>query len=353
MSAIAVTMTSAGILSLDQTLMIVMGSNLGSGFGTYLLARNLSGTGRQLALIQLWVKAIGVLLILPWLLLEIHVELPGIKQYSAQLSPDLPHRVALVYLLLQLASAAVVSASGRTFENLSRKLCPPKPTEALSKPIYLYEQAIDEAETALDLVEKEQARLIGLLPRLLDELRPDEIEEEPFQGRELYEACASVAHQCEVFIDRLMGHPQSHQTMERLMNIRSRNELLNHLQDGCRNLLELLEANFPESIALSLRHNLVEGLCTVLMVLEDAVQESATTEHRLLLTLTSDRSSIMKNLRESLIKAENGLDIESQSKLLPATSLFERLIWLINRYGVLLNEQIQANHGQASVLREA
>jgi hypothetical protein len=61
----------------------------------------------------------------------------------------------------------------------------------------------------------------------------------------------------------------------------------------------------------------------------------------------------MKNLRESLIKAENGLDIESQSKLLPATSLFERLIWLINRYGVLLNEQIQANHGQASVLQEA
>jgi len=137
------------------------------------------------------------------------------------------------------------------------------------------------------------------------------------------------------------------------MNIRSRNELLNHLQDGCRNLLELLEANFPESIALSLRHNLVEGLCTVLMVLEDAVQESATTEHRLLLTLTSDRSSIMKNLRENLIKADNGLDIESQSKLLPATSLFERLIWLINRYGVLLNEQIQANHGQASVLQEA
>jgi len=31
--------------------------------------------------------------------------------------------------------------------------------------------------------------------------------------------------------------------------------------------------------------------------------------------------------------------IESQSKLLPATSLFERLIWLINRYGVLLRDQ--------------
>ena len=353
MSAIAVTMTSAGILSLDQTLMIVMGSNLGSGFGTFLLASNLSGTGRQLALIQLWVKAIGVVLILPWLLLEIYGELPSIKAYSAQLSADLPHRVALVYLLLQLVSAALVSATGATFEKLARRLCPPKPTEALSKPVYLYEQAIEEAETALDLVEKEQSRLIGLLPRLLDELRPDEIEGEPFQGRDLYEACASVASQCEVFIDRLMGHPQSHQTLERLMNVRSRNELLNHLQDGCRNLQELLGSDFSESVAISLRHSLVEGLCTVLMVLEDAVQEGATTDHRLLMTLTSDRSSIMKNLRESMIKAENGLGIESQSKLLPATSLFERLIWLINRYGVLLNDQIQAIPGQEAYLAEA
>jgi phosphate:Na+ symporter len=353
MSAIAVTMTSAGILSLDQTLMIVMGSNLGSGFGTFLLASNLSGTGRQLALIQLWVKAIGVVLILPWLLLEIYGELPSIKAYSAQLSADLPHRVALVYLLLQLVSAAMVSATGATFGKLARRLCPPKPTEALSKPVYLYEQAIEEAETALDLVEKEQSRLIGLLPRLLDELRPDEIEGEPFQGRDLYEACASVARQCEVFIDRLMGHPQSHQTLERLMNVRSRNELLNHLQDGCRNLQELLGSDFSESVAISLRHSLVEGLCTVLMVLEDAVQEGATTDHRLLMTLTSDRSSIMKNLRESMIKAENGLGIESQSKLLPATSLFERLIWLINRYGVLLNDQIQAIPEQEAYLAEA
>jgi hypothetical protein len=150
-----------------------------------------------------------------------------------------------------------------------------------------------------------------------------------------------------------MGHPQSHQTLERLMNVRSRNELLNHLQDGCRYLQELLGFDFSESVAISLRHSLVEGLCTVLMVLEDAVQEGATTDHRLLMTLTSDRSSIMKNLRESMIKAENGLGIESQSKLLPATSLFERLIWLINRYGVLLNDQIQAIPEQEAYLAKA
>lgn len=348
MSAIAVTMTAAGILNLDQTLMIVLGSNLGSGFGTFLLAGNLSGTGRQLALIQLWIKSLGVLLILPWFLLELYAEVPGIKVFSSHLSSGLSHQVAVVYLLLQLVSAALASAIGGSLENLAQRLCPPNPAEALSKPVYLYEQAIEEAETALDLVEKEQARLVGLLPRLLDELREEEVEGKPFEGRELFKACTIVATQCEIFIDRLMGHPQSHQTLERLMNIRSRNELLAHLQEGCRALLELLQAEFPEPAAFNLRHSLVEGLCTVLMVLEDALQEGDIADYSLILTLTSDRSAIMKNLREGLIKAENGLGIESQSKLLPATSLFERLIWLINRYAVLSEEKTRPHRGQAS-----
>ena len=48
----------------------------------------------------------------------------------------------------------------------------------------------------------------------------------------------------------------------------------------------------------------------------------------------------MKNLREALIRTDSGLGKESQALLLPATSLFERLIWLTNRYAVLLARQM-------------
>lgn len=340
MSAIAVTMTTAGILNLDQALMIVLGSNLGSGFGTFLLAGNLTGTGRQLALIQLWVKSLGVVILLPGLLLELNLGFIGIKAWSARLGGDLPHQVAVIYLLLQLLSAAVATLLSGSLERLARHLCPPHPTEALSKPIYLYEQAVDEAETALDLVEKEQARLIGLLPRELDELRLDELAGEAYQARELHEACRAVADQCDSFIDRLMGQSQSHHALERLMNVRSRNELLIHLQDGCLNLLDLLKTDFPEPAAIRLRHNLIEGLCAVLMVLEETLQEGESADCDLLLTLTSDRAVTMKNLREALIRTDSGLSKESQALLLPATSLFERLIWLTNRYAVLLARQM-------------
>jgi phosphate:Na+ symporter len=251
----------------------------------------------------------------------------------------LPHQVAVIYLLLQLLSAAVATMLSGSLERLARHLCPPDPTEALSKPVYLYEQAVDEAETALDLVEKEQARLVGLLPRELDELRPDELAGEAYQGRELHEACRSVADQCDSFIDRLMSQSQSHNTLERLISVRSRNELLIHLQDGCLNLLDLLKTDFSEPAAITLRHNLVEGLCAVLMVLEETLREGESADCDLLLTLTSDRAATMKSLREALIRADSGLGMESQARLLPATSLFERMIWLANRYAVLLARQ--------------
>lgn len=340
MSAIAVTMTTAGILTLDQTLMIVLGSNLGSGFGTFLLAGNLTGTGRQLVLIQLWVKALGVFILLPWLLLETFTDITGLRAWTAQLGGGLAYQVAIIYLLMQLVSASLASILSGTLERLARYWCPPHPVEALSQPVYLYEQAVDEAETALDLVEKEQARLIGLLSRQLDELRPDEVENEICPGRELYDASRSVATECQHFIDRLMGHPQSHDTLERLMNVRSRNELLTHLQEGCLSLLGLLQENFAEPAALNLRHSMVEGFCTVLMVLDETLQEGQSADCQLLLTLTSDRASVMKHLREGLIRAESGLGPDSQARLLPATSLLERLIWLTNRYAILLDQQV-------------
>ena len=78
------------------------------------------------------------------------------------------------------------------------------------------------------------------------------------------------------------------------------------------------------------------------MVLDETLQEGESADCQLLLTLTSDRASVMKHLREGLIRAENGLGPETQARLLPATSLLERLIWLINRYAILLDQQAGA-----------
>jgi hypothetical protein len=177
-----------------------------------------------------------------------------------------------------------------------------------------------------------------LLPRLLDPLRAAEVDGTPYQHKELLAACTNVVGECAGFIDRLMSRTESHGALERVMNVRARNELLGHMMDGCHDFVDWLEDEFPEPAAHALRASLVEGLCTVLFVLSDAVQDGDH-DYAIALTLTSDRASVMEGVRAGFIGAEGGLGPESQTRLLPATSVFERVIWLANRYVLALDRQ--------------
>jgi phosphate:Na+ symporter len=338
MSAIAVTMAAAGVLTLDQTLMIVLGSNIGSGLSTLLLSGNLTGTGRQLAFVQLVIKSLGVVLLLPVLLLAQAADTRGGVSVLARLGSGMAEQVAVAFLLLQVVSAVSAGLLSRVLITMAGRLFPPSVGDVLSKPHFIYEQALDEPETALDLVEREQARLLAFLPRLLDPLRADEVEGTPFQHTELLAACTNVAGDCTGFIDRLMSRTPSHGAMERVMSVRARNELLVHMLDGCHDFVNWLGDEFPEPSARALRTNLVEGLCTVLLVLSDAVQDGEH-DYAIALALTSDRASVMEGVRAGFIGAERGLGPASQTRLLPATSVFERVIWLANRYAIALDRQ--------------
>jgi phosphate:Na+ symporter len=338
MSAIAVTMAAAGVLTLDQTLMIVLGSNIGSGLSTFLLSGNLRGVGRQLAFVQFAIKSLGVVLLLPVLLLAQAAEARGGAPVLTRLGGTTGEQVAVAFLILQVVSAVSAGLLSRVLMTIAGRLFPPSVGDVLSKPHFIYEQALDEPETALDLVEREQGRLLAFLPRLLDPLRAAEVDGTPYQHKELLAACTNVAGECAGFIDRLMSRTQSHHALERVMSVRARNELLVHMMDGCHDFVDWLADEFPEPAARSLRESLVEGLCTVLLVLSDAVQDGDH-DYTIALALTSDRASVMEGVRAGFIGAERGLGPDSQTRLLPATSVFERVIWLANRYATALDRQ--------------
>lgn len=69
-SVIAVTLVSTGILGMDQTVMIIYGSGVGSGLSVWFLASNISGTPKQLVNLQMTTKMAGALILVPLFLLE-------------------------------------------------------------------------------------------------------------------------------------------------------------------------------------------------------------------------------------------------------------------------------------------
>lgn len=330
-AAFSLTMTVAGILQVDQAVMIVLGANLGSGLGTYLLARNLHGPGRQLALIQFWIKSVGVVLVLPFVVAELWWQVPGLMALASRLTSNLGLQVASLFSLLQVISAVTATLFESYFLKLACRRCPPSLSQELSRPQYLYAQAVDEAESALDLVEKEQARLIRLLPHSFDQLRRDELEGKPYETRALYAGCANVARECTAFLYRLISHAQSRVALERALSVRSRNELLINLQDESQKLAQLLRAEFVEPEGAAIQKAFVESVCTILMEFADAMSDG-THQYEWILALTADKNAVLDGLKERLIHPESGVGVENQGRLLTAVSIFERVNWLANRY---------------------
>src|SRR5262249_9744960 len=128
--------------------------------------------------------------------------LPGIRALVFALAADVATQVALVYLILQLVSALLGTLFQRQLLVLVERLSPSTFEDSLARPSFLYAEALDDARTALDLVEKEQARLFGRLPSIIDAVRPDG--ETATTAAVLAEATTSIANQCDAFLTDIL-----------------------------------------------------------------------------------------------------------------------------------------------------
>ncbi|WP_462323194.1 Na/Pi cotransporter family protein [Halochromatium sp.] len=336
-SVIAVTLISVGLLNLDQSVMIVFGASLGSGLSVLLLGSNLNGTGRQLALFQVLLKLVGLIILVPLFLIETWTHQPLLLAALQSQAPSIDTQVALIYLLLQLVSCIAMSLLSGPALHLAQRLSPASPEEALSSPRYLYAQAIDEAESALALVHCEQKRLLKRLPLLLDAIREDDDrtgdqETESVDHEALYRASGVVASSIDSFLTELTERTSAHSGLEGIVNLQSRNSLLSNLQDSCMELVESLRQPAQAAGAERIRNNIAEGLHALLDTLASAFESGDPGDLDLVLQLSSDRSAVMERIRADLLGKEADLSLAEKQQFLDATSLVERITWLVRRY---------------------
>lgn len=341
-SVLAVTMASAGLFGEEATILLVLGASLGSGATTYLMAGNLEGTPRQLALFQALFKAVGVAILLPLFLIESHQGVALLRHTIDGHIPDLAHRAAAVYLLCQLVPALVLAPVYGPLSRLFDRLLPASRVEAMSRPAFLYDQALVDAESALPLVEREQERLIRHLPDYLDGVRA----EPPATGHvppdELHAATGSVARVIDSFLTELLDAPLSRGALERGVLVKTRQEIIVSLNDSVHELVATIAAAAPEVRAQPLTGNLVESLHALLLTLAEAAAHPEPESIALLIDLTADRAELMERIRRTLLRSETPPPYPVQQALFAMTILFERHVWLIRRYALLLRPEGEA-----------
>ncbi|MGA1371280.1 MAG: Na/Pi symporter [Pseudomonadales bacterium] len=329
-SILAVTLNMAGVLPLAQAVLLVCGASIGSGLSVVLVTSHLEGVPRQLALWQGLVKVIGVLIVLALIGLAGGVlpaeQLLGLDQWPV------PTRVALLYLVLQMAGALGAGLIQPRLVTWLEHLAPEPAANSRFAPRFIdYTDAARDLQTALELAEREQHRMIRELPCALDPLRTQELAgAEMLPDAERRAASLGLNARIGEFIGDALRETSPGDRLPAVFALQSRNEALRSLQES---LHDFVAALVPAGSSV-LASGLTESLHLILTVLVDQVCDGQQ-EEALLRDLTADRSALMENIRAGLMslapesRAE-GHDHEAQALLL-ATGIFERAVWLVRQ----------------------
>jgi phosphate:Na+ symporter len=335
-SAIAVAMVASGLLTLDQAVMIVLGSNLSSSFNIAFMSSNITGTSRQMSLYQAGLKVAGVAALLPIFLIDSLVPGRPVMDLLASVGSSATVQVAIIYLLAQLAAIIAMAPFEEQILRLLARLSPPSVQETLSRPKFISDHALRDAVTASDLAEHEQMRQLNYLPRYLSSLRTDDDEEgEKIPLAQLREANKLIMRDVDVFLKALLLQNPSGGLLERIVTLSNRSSLLMSLQDSMYQFASELEVAKAQGVNHRLIGHLVESLHLILSTLPSALAGDVD-DREFLMTLTGDKTDLMENIRRTLSQSEGGLSAEAQDILFNSTTLFERIIWLIRRYALLV-----------------
>jgi phosphate:Na+ symporter len=285
------------------------------------------GSQRQLVLFQGLTKLLGVAVLGPLIALEDITGWPLLQAGMQAIVPEPGRQLAFLYLACQLAALAAYYALAQPIGRLLVAVAPPLPAESLAVPQFIYDAAVGDADMALLLAEKEQMRVAARLASTLEAPDP---------------ATADSVERLSDEIDRFLGSiagsgedtaavPRTQ--LDRLVNLRARTEVLRLLHDTVFQL-GLTRSRMPPGEAAALGDALTQGLGAVLMCADDAAREADAETVETLKRISSDRSAAVDAMRRRLVKATN------QEAVYRLTSLFERAVWLVQRYALLLEAPV-------------
>lgn len=214
------------------------------------------------------------------------------------------------------------------------QLFPESEENSIAKTKYIYPEALEDPNIAINLITKEQERLIGSLTSYLEPLRNKDSSEMSIKVRNA--ANMQLAHEIKQFIDEL-SHHELGQEISNILELQSRNEaiisLLNSLNTFAITVAE------TEHYGENLSDSIIESLHLILTLMEESVDTDENNE--ILMALTSEKSQLMDDIRNRLLYDEN-TQMSERKSLYVSTRIYERTLWQIRQMVISKNKLADA-----------
>ncbi|MCG8547073.1 MAG: Na/Pi symporter [Alphaproteobacteria bacterium] len=321
----------AGLVPLADAIMIVYGANVGSSALTLVLSTALTGQSKQLAIFQTAYNFFGAIILVPAFYLEMAGHISLVKAATEFISNEPDIRVAVAYLLFNIAPGIFLFVLRRPIATLLQRVWPETKEEQASKPKYLHEHAADDPDSLLDLIELEQVRLADFLDDSFTLMRGTGAPSRLAAMQESFRSLSGTIR--EAISDVLARHQLSPEAYDRLNGLLSLQHSLETANDVVGHLGSDLMALKRSPFGARFAGVAVEGLDAILLTLVDVAKERSKEDARLLDMMTSEDGNGMAAVRSAYLAEESELDTDGRMKLLAASNSCERLIWLFGRMG--------------------
>ena len=337
-SAVAVfgiSVATVGVISVDQAIMIIYGSYIGSSVILYLLSANLTGHSRRIAMYMVLANVLICCVMVPLFYLELHFDIPLMKALVLGIDLDLDQQLALVYIFASVFPVPIMLASLNASASILGRLWPNSRTDELSQPRYIHDHASVDVETSLMLVDLEQKRALMNLPQYFDTVR---------QGRNvtpLRDASRRLLSEIDEFLDDLHSHHPG-QAIEHRNDMMNRQKLLVWLEDALGVLCRALREIGGRSALGRFQTSMCEGVDSVLLALIDAIETDDDMSWDIARRLIGDRGAIMRRIRLQYLDMDPPLANLEQINVLLITNAVEEVFFLLSKLESEFNERSAA-----------
>ncbi|MBG6164822.1 phosphate:Na+ symporter [Labrenzia sp. EL_208] len=330
-SILAIALAGAGVFSVEQTIMAIYGSNFGSSINTLALSWNLRGRPMQIAMFQVLFNIIPCLVLVPLFYIERSTDLFLVKGIMGLFPGGLEQQMAYVYLLFNLTGAVIVFALNSPLSRLGEWLFPATASEDNSRLHYIHDQALVDPETALDLVDLEQNRLVKFFTKYFEHLRNDD-KNGGSELTALHNSFQALAKEIDGFLDEFGETDHDHELYDRLNAALNRQRLLLGVEDTLHQLAQAIRSGPGLGSMNRFNQNVIEALDTVVLTLEGAVVDGRPSDQKRLGKIAGDRGDSMQRIRSAYLTADDHLNAESKLNLLKVTNLCQRFFMLLSEF---------------------
>ena len=325
-SAVAVLgigMATAGVISVDEAIMILFGCGVGSSIVLYALSVNLTGRARQIAMYTLLYNVWICAPLIPLFYVELHLDIPLLKAFALSLPGELDQQLAVLFVLFAFAPLPVLLATLRPSVQVLERIWPASPLDDLARPRFIDDGATIDADTSLPLVMLEQQGWLRNVSRYFDAAR---------EGREIAperEAARRVLCEVGEHLQELEAAGPT-QAVEARIAAMNRQKLLWRLEEAAGALCTALAEPTERHVLNTLHASVCESVDAVLLSLIDAMDSGDEWSWRIARELTGDRSTMMRKLRAHYLECEPPLGSADAVNVLRITNTVEELFIVLS-----------------------